>query len=121
MIRLLLALALGASAQTTRISLTGAARQPTLTTDDVEQLLAVAQRPVTPPGLVIVERTELEAVWKSNFGSTAHAIDPTSSPNCICSMAWKFYAIDATSSPWPRRLDGVEAHWLIPHRSWYRG
>ena len=31
------------------------------------------------------------------------------------------HAIDATLSPWPRRLDGVEAHdnlthWLIPHR-----
>ena len=59
MMRLVLALALGASAQT-RISLTQAARQPTLTTDDVEQLLAVAQRPVTPQGLVIVERTEYE-------------------------------------------------------------
>jgi len=25
-------------------------------------------------------------------------------------MAWSFQAIDATLSPWPRRLDGVEAH-----------
>ena len=25
-------------------------------------------------------------------------------------MAWRFHAIDATLSPWPRRLDGVEAH-----------
>ena len=25
-------------------------------------------------------------------------------------MAWRFYAIDATLSPWQRRLDGVEAH-----------
>ena len=25
-------------------------------------------------------------------------------------MAWRFRAIDATLSPWPRRLDGVEAH-----------
>ena len=25
-------------------------------------------------------------------------------------MAWRFHAIDATSSPWTRRLDGVEAH-----------
>ena len=23
-------------------------------------------------------------------------------------MAWRFYAIDATLSPWPHRLDGVE-------------
>ena len=66
MIRLLLALALGASAQT-RISLTLAARQPTLTTDDVEQLLAVAQRPVTPQGLVIVERTEYQVEDPGGF------------------------------------------------------
>ena len=25
-------------------------------------------------------------------------------------MAWSFQAIDATLSPWPRRLDGVEVH-----------
>ena len=25
-------------------------------------------------------------------------------------MAWRFHAIDATLSPWPCRLDGVEAH-----------
>ena len=66
MLRLVLALALGASAQT-RISLTQAARQPTLTTDDVEQLLAVAQRPVTPQGLVIVERTEYEVEDPGGF------------------------------------------------------
>ena len=66
MIRLVLALALGASAQT-RISLTQAARQPTLTTDDVEQLLAVAQRPVTPQGLVIVERTEYQVEDPGGF------------------------------------------------------
>ena len=35
----------------------------------------------------------------------AYAIDPT-----LCSMAWRFHAIDATLSPWPRRLDGVEVH-----------
>ena len=29
-------------------------------------------------------------------------------PRCVCSMAWNFQAIDATLSPWPRRLDGVE-------------
>ena len=23
-------------------------------------------------------------------------------------MAWRFHAIDATLSPWPRRLDGVD-------------
>ena len=66
MMCLVLALALGASAQT-RISLTQAARQPTLTTDDVEQLLAVAQRPVTPQGLVIVERTEYEVEDPGGF------------------------------------------------------
>ena len=38
------------------------------------------------------------AVWKSNFGR------PTPSTrrrphNCICSMTWRFYAIDATMSP----------------------
>ena len=30
--------------------------------------------------------------------------------SCVCSMAWNFQAIDATLSPWPRRLDGVEVH-----------
>merc|ERR1719487_1115176 len=48
-------------------------------------------------------------VWKSNFGR------PTPSTrcclrSCVCAMAWRFHAIDATLSPWPRRLDGVEAH-----------
>ena len=85
--RFILALAAGAAAQT-RISLTQAARQPTLTTDDVEQLLAVAQRPVTPPGLVIVERTELEAVWKST------------SPENYCGAS--------TRPRGRRRVDGVE-------------
>merc|ERR1719324_272760 len=73
MMRFILALAAGAAAQT-RISLTQAARQPTLTarqptltTDDVEQLLAVAQRPVTPQGLVIVERTEYEVEDPGGF------------------------------------------------------
>ena len=28
--------------------------------------------------------------------------------SCVCAMAWRFHAIDATLSPWPRRLDGVE-------------
>ena len=47
------------------------------------------------------------AVWKSNFGR------PTPSTrcwlrSCVCSMAWSFQAIDATLSPRPRRLDGVE-------------
>ena len=50
-------------------------------------------------------------MWKSNFGR------PTPSTrcclrSCVCAMAWRFHAIDATLSPW-RRLDGVEAHWLI--------
>ena len=59
-------------------------------------------------------------LWKSNFGH------PTPSTrcrlrSCVCAMAWRFHAIDATLSPWPRRLDGVEAqdnltHWSIPHR-----
>ena len=45
----------------------------------------------------IVGLVTLEAVWKSNFGR------PTPSTrrrlcNCICSMAWRFYAIDATLS-----------------------
>ena len=71
--RFILALAAGAAAQT-RISLTQAARQPTLTarqptltTDDVEQLLAVAQQPVTPQGLVIVERTEYQVEDPGGF------------------------------------------------------
>ena len=52
---------------------------------------------------------EPAAVWKSNFGrptpSTRRAFR-----SCVCAMAWRFHAIDATLSPWPRRLDGVEAH-----------
>jgi len=48
-------------------------------------------------------------VWKSNLRR------PTPSTrwclrNCICSMAWRFHAIDATLSPSPRLLDGVEVH-----------
>ena len=27
--------------------------------------------------------------------------------SCVCAMAWRFHAIDATSAPWPRRLEGV--------------
>ena len=53
-----------ATAQT-RIGLTHAARQPNFTTDDVERLLAEEHLPVAPKGLVIVERTEYQAVWKS--------------------------------------------------------
>ena len=36
-----------------------------------------------------------------------HAIDATCLRSCICAMAWRFHAIDAT---WSCRLDGVEAH-----------
>ena len=48
-------------------------------------------------------------VWQSNFGR------PTPSTrcclrSCVCLMAWSFQAIDATLSPRPRRLDGVEVH-----------
>ena len=43
-------------------------------------------------------------VWKSNFGR------PSCLCSCVCAMAWNFQAIDATLSPWPRRLDGVEVH-----------
>ena len=39
-----------------------------------------------------------------------HAIDATCFRSCVCAMAWRFHAIDATLSPRPRRLDGVEAH-----------
>ena len=39
--------------------------------------------------------TRMRPVWKQI--SDAHAIDATRrSCNCICSMAWRFYAIDAT-------------------------
>ena len=40
------------------------------------------------------------AVWKSARRAFR---------SCVCATAWRFHAIDATSSPWPRRLDGVEA------------
>ena len=33
--------------------------------------------------------------------------------SCVCAMAWRFHAIDATLSPWPRRLDGNLTHWLV--------
>ena len=36
-----------------------------------------------------------------------HAIDATCFRSCVCAMTWRFHAIDATSSPWSRRLDGV--------------
>ena len=49
------------------------------------------------------------AVWKSDFErptpSTRRAFR-----SCVCATAWRFHAIDATLSPWQRRLDGVEAH-----------
>ena len=38
-----------------------------------------------------------------------HAIDATCFRSCICAMAWRFHAIDATLSPYLRQLDGVEA------------
>ena len=31
-------------------------------------------------------------------------------PACVETKFWAPHAIDATLSPWPRRLDGVEAH-----------
>ena len=37
---------------------------------------------------------------ESDFG---RAIDATCFRSCVCAMAWRFHAIDATSSPWPRR------------------
>ena len=37
-----------------------------------------------------------------------HAIDAMCFCDCVCAMAWRFHAIDATLSPWPRRLDGVD-------------
>ena len=40
----------------------------------------------------------------------SHAIERDIFRSCVCAMAWRFHAIDATLSPWPRRLDGVEAH-----------
>ena len=39
-----------------------------------------------------------------------HAIDATCFRSRVCAMAWRFHAVDATSSPGPRRLDGVGAH-----------
>ena len=48
-------------------------------------------------------------VWKYFFW-TPRAIDAISSHHCVCSMAWRFHAIDATLSPSPRLLDGVEVH-----------
>ena len=30
--------------------------------------------------------------------------------SCVCSMAWSFQAVDATLSPRPRRLDGVDVY-----------
>ena len=59
--------------------------------------------------------TTCYCVWKSNCRR------PTPSMrcclrNCICSMAWRFHAIDATLSRSPRLLDGVEVH-KGPHNS----
>ena len=53
--------------------------------------------------------TRMRPVWKQI--SDAHAIDATRrSCNCICSMAWSFYAIDATLPSQLLQLDGVEVH-----------
>ena len=41
------------------------------------------------------------------FSGAHHAVDAATCFR-VCSMAWRFHAIDATLSPWPRRLDGVE-------------
>ena len=48
-------------------------------------------------------------MWKSNVGR------PTPSARCylrewVCSMAWRFHAIDAMFSTELRLLDGVEVH-----------
>ena len=59
----------------------------------------------------------------------AAASDATCPRERVGSMAWSFPAVDATSSPWPRRLDGNLTHCLIstqtptkskPKDSWTR-
>ena len=45
----------------------------------------------------------LEPEWNRISGAPRHRRD------VVPAMAWRFHAIDATLSPWPRRLDGVES------------
>ena len=40
------------------------------------------------------------------------AIDATCFPSCVCAMAWRFHAIDATLSPMNL------THWLISTQAW---
>jgi len=55
--------------------------------DSFSRASSVSQRRQITPGLC------------GNQTSAPHAIDATSSRNGVCSMAWRFHAIDATSSP----------------------
>ena len=63
------------------------------------------------------DRSRLTTLAPRGFGTCVeikfrapHAIDATCFRSCVCAMAWRFHAIDATLSPWPRQLDGVEVH-----------
>ena len=81
----------------------------------------LAERARVEPHAVRLRRIDAEPMWKSNFGRPAAYFR-----SCVCAMVWRFHAIEATLSPWPRQLDGVEvlegprnisqdnlAHWLI--------
>ena len=45
-----------------------------------------------------------------------HAIDATCFRSCVCAMAWRFQAIDATLSPTPRGVGSIN-----PSHRYYRG
>ena len=91
-----------------------AARRQGLTLDDLKRDMLIKferegyPEPYAGPSPFVIEayryvdRVRCYPVWKSNFGR------PTPSTrcfprNCVCSMAWRLHAIDATAS----------AHWLI--------
>ena len=71
-------------------------------------LVIVDLSPLRRPDVLEVAAA-VRAVRKSNFGRSTPSTR-CCLRSCVCSMAWSFQAIDATLSPRPRRLDGVEVH-----------
>ena len=68
---------------------------------DARVLRAPGDSKVTAVGWLAVRKSDFERPTPS----TRRAFR-----SCVCATAWRFHAIDATLSPWQRRLDGVEAH-----------
>ena len=69
------------------------------------------------PRPLALARYEMYETWLRQYSSTSYALvlDTRDTffqrdPFCSVSAFLAFHAIDATLSPWLRRLDGVEAH-----------